>query len=144
MPASNCPRLPGLRWKQATLSLLAMTLFCLLGSGCGLRVRPGDDSATVGLASYYHDSFQGRRTASGERLDQNALTAAHPSYPFGTRVRVHNLDNDRTVDVRVNDRGPFVAGRIIDLTRHAAEALGMLQQGVARVRLSVLASSESE
>lgn len=128
--------------KHSTPRLLAIILFCLLGSGCGLIVPPREEPGTVGLASYYHDKFQGRRTASGEVVDQNALTAAHRSYPFGTMVRVHNLDNDKTVEVRINDRGPFVPGRIIDLTRRAAKAIGMLQQGVARVRLSVIKAAE--
>lgn len=128
--------------KQSTPRLLVLSLFCLLVSGCGLIVTPREEPGTVGLASYYHDKFQGRRTASGEVVDQNALTAAHRSYPFGTMVRVHNLDNDKTVEVRINDRGPFVPGRIIDLTRRAAKAIGMLQQGVARVRLSVTKAAE--
>ncbi|BCR04244.1 hypothetical protein DESUT3_13130 [Desulfuromonas versatilis] len=127
--------------KKNLLLLFALTLCGLLASGCGLVVAPKEEPSApgaVGLASYYHDKFQGRRTASGERLDQNALTAAHRSYPFGTRVRVQNLENGKSVDVRINDRGPFVSGRIIDLTRRAAKAIGMLQQGVARVRLHVL------
>ncbi len=131
--------------KKIILLLFALALCGLLVSGCGLVVTPREEPAapgTVGLASYYHDKFQGRRTASGERLDQNALTAAHRSYPFGTRVRVQNLENGKTVDVRINDRGPFVTGRIIDLTRRAAKTIGMLQQGVVRVRLSVLKKSE--
>src|SRR5207237_8488018 len=82
-----------------------------------------------GLASWYGLAFQGRRTASGERFDMNAFTAAHPSLPFGTRVLVRNPRNDRFVVVRINDRGPFVPGRIIDLSHAAARALGMLGFG---------------
>lgn len=127
--------------KKPSLSLFAILLCCLLVSGCSLIGRPQKESGTtdtVGLASYYHEKFQGRRTASGEPLDQQALTAAHRSYPFGTLVRVENLKNGKTVDVRINDRGPFIQNRIIDLTRRAAKNIGMLQQGVAKVRLSVL------
>ncbi len=127
--------------KKTRLSLFAVSLCCLLASGCSLIGTPKKDSgapSNVGLASFYHEKFQGRRTASGEPLDQQALTAAHRSYPFGTWVRVENLENGKTVDVRINDRGPFISGRIIDLTRRAAKNIGMLQQGVAKVRLSVL------
>lgn len=129
---------------KSALLLFAVTLCCLLVSGCGLVVTPKEETGpgTVGLASFYHDKFQGRRTASGEPFDQNALTAAHRSYPFGTQLRVHNLENGKSVDVRINDRGPHIPGRIIDLTRRAAQAIGMLQQGVARVRLGVLKSEE--
>lgn len=87
----------------------------------------------AGVASWYGDRFHGRRTASGEAFNMNDLTAAHPSLPFGTRVRVRNLDNGREVVVRINDRGPFTRGRVIDLSRAAALALGFLQAGTARV-----------
>lgn len=127
---------------KPTLRLFVFSLVCLLLSGCGLLLTPRPDVQTVGLASYYHDKFQGRRTASGEPVDQNALTAAHRTFPFGTWVQVHNLENDKTVKVRINDRGPFVPGRIIDLTSRAAKTIGMLHQGVARVRLSVVKAAE--
>jgi rare lipoprotein A len=97
----------------------------------------------VGLASYYGRDFHGRITASGARFDMNALVAAHPSYPFGTRVRVTNLANDRSTVVRIIDRGPAprlrADGLLIDVSRKAAETLGFIQQGRARVRLDVLA-----
>ncbi len=131
--------------RKTTLLLFAVTLCCLLVSGCGLIVTPKEEPGApgaVGLASYYHDKFQGRRTASGEPFDQNALTAAHRTYPFGTQLRVHNLENGKTVDVRINDRGPHISGRIIDLTHRAAQAIGVLQQGVVTVRLSVLKGEE--
>ncbi|MFW6062029.1 MAG: septal ring lytic transglycosylase RlpA family protein [Planctomycetota bacterium] len=92
----------------------------------------------VGVASWYGERFAGRPTASGEPFDPSALTAAHRSLPFGTRVRVTHLANDRSVIVRINDRGPHVEGRIIDLSRAAAEKLGMVEQGTARVSLDVL------
>ena len=87
----------------------------------------------TGLASWYGERFQGRRTASGERFDLHQFTAAHRTLPFGTRVRVHNLDNGREVVVRINDRGPFKGGRVIDLSRAAAAAIGIVQSGTARV-----------
>ena len=86
-----------------------------------------------GGASWYGPGFQGRRTASGERYDMNAFTAAHRTLPFGTWVRVHSLVNGREVDVRVTDRGPFIRSRVIDLSRGAAEALGMLGLGFKEV-----------
>jgi rare lipoprotein A len=82
-----------------------------------------------GLASWYGPRFHGRRTASGERFDQHAFTAAHRTLPFGTVVRVRSLVNGRTVEVRINDRGPFLKRRVIDLSRAAAEALGLLGSG---------------
>ena len=88
-----------------------------------------------GPASWYGDKFHGRRTASGERFDMHALTAAHPSLPFGTRLMVRNANNGREVTVRVNDRGPHTGGRIIDLSRAAAQAIGLLEAGVGIVVL---------
>lgn len=91
-----------------------------------------------GQASWYAPRFQGRRTASGERYDKYALTAAHKTLPFGTVVRVSNLlAPGREVDVRINDRGPFVTGRVIDLSQAAAEALGLLALGVVEVSLTL-------
>jgi rare lipoprotein A (peptidoglycan hydrolase) len=90
---------------------------------------------TTGMASFY---WQGQRTATGERFNPAGMTAAHRSLPFGTRVRVTHLGNGRSVDVRINDRGPFIGGRIIDLSRGAAGVLGMHGQGVARVKMTVL------
>jgi rare lipoprotein A len=89
----------------------------------------------VGRASYYGKKFNGRKTASGERYDMHALTAAHPRLPFGTLVTVTNVKNGRSVSVRINDRGPFIRGRIIDLSYAAAKRLGMLSRGVTRVRV---------
>ena len=88
-----------------------------------------------GLASYYGEALRGHRTASGERFDPDALTAAHRSLAFGTCMRVENAGNGRSVRVRVNDRGPFVKGRIVDVSQAAARALDFLREGVARVRL---------
>jgi rare lipoprotein A len=85
----------------------------------------------------------GSRTASGEAMNANALAAAHRTLPFGTRVRVENLKNGKAVVVRINDRGPFVGGRVIDVTRGAAVQLGMLGSGVARVKLTVVGDGPS-
>ena len=87
------------------------------------------------MASYY---WQGQRVASGGWFNPNAMTAAHKTLPFGTRVRVTHSGSGRSVDVTINDRGPFVAGRIIDLSRAAASAIGMTGQGVAKVKVMVL------
>jgi rare lipoprotein A (peptidoglycan hydrolase) len=95
-------------------------------------------SGSTGMASYYGGQFHGRRTASGARFDAGGLTAAHRSLPFGTRVRVTHMGNGRSVVVRINDRGPYVGGRIIDLSSGAAGVIGMHGQGVARVRVTVL------
>lgn len=98
-----------------------------------------------GLASWYGAPFHGRRTASGEIFDMNQLTAAHRTLPFGTRVRVTLLSTGRSVEVRVNDRGPFVENRIIDISRAAAQQIGLLPLGVGRVRIEVLDTpTESE
>ena len=101
----------------------------------------GGSLAEEGLASWYGGKFQGRRTASGEIFDTRQLTAAHKSLPFGTRVLVTNLENGQSVTVRINDRGPFVAGRVIDLSLAAAAAIGLAGKGVTAVRLEVLAAS---
>jgi rare lipoprotein A len=91
--------------------------------------------ASQGVASFY---TEGTRTASGERFDTHELTAAHPSLPFGTRLRVTNVATGRSVTVRVNDRGPFVRGRVVDLSYAAAERLGMVGRGTAKVKLNVV------
>jgi rare lipoprotein A len=101
------------------------------------RAVPAEGGLT-GVASFYGGRFHGRLTASGVRFDANGLTAAHRSLPFGTRVRVTHLGNGRSVEVRINDRGPYVGGRIIDLSHGAAGVLGMHGQGVARVKVTVL------
>jgi rare lipoprotein A len=92
----------------------------------------------LGLASWYGEFHHGQRTASGEIFDMGQLTAAHRTLPLGTRLRVTNLENGRVVRVRVNDRGPYVDGRIIDLSREAARVLGMVDRGVVPVRLDVV------
>ena len=98
--------------------------------------------AQTGLASYYHGAFHGRRTASGETFNRHALTAAHKTLPFGTLVRVINLRNERSVVLRVNDRGPLKKNRVIDVTPRAARELGFLAHGMTRVKLEVVAPPE--
>ncbi|CAL1521109.1 septal ring lytic transglycosylase RlpA family protein [Chitinophaga sp. MM2321] len=111
------------------LVLIAGALLILCGTACNRKITQ------TGKASYYADTFDGKRTASGETFHQRHLTAAHRSLPFGTRVTVINVANGRSVKVRVNDRGPFVQGRIIDLSRKAATKIGMLNTGVANVEI---------
>ncbi|MET0402332.1 MAG: septal ring lytic transglycosylase RlpA family protein [Cystobacter sp.] len=115
-------------------------------TGCAAKGTRGDEgpadraSATrgyleEGLASYYADRYHGRPTASGEKLDQKKFTAAHPKLPFGTCLRVVNMENQRSVEVRVNDRGPYVKGRVVDVSLAAARRLDLVDKGLARVRL---------
>jgi rare lipoprotein A len=125
----------------AVLAALALTCGASLteaATGSKSRTTDAYERGTTGMASYYGGRFHGRRTASGARFDANGLTAAHRSLPFGTRVRVTHVGNGRSVVVRITDRGPFVGGRIIDLSSGAAGVLGMHGQGVARVRVSVV------
>jgi rare lipoprotein A len=96
-----------------------------------------------GVVSWYGAAFHDRKTASGELFDSAALTMAHPSLPFGTRVKVTNLRNGRSVVVRVNDRGPFVGKRIADLSQAAASEIGMMRRGVARARIEVVPGSQA-
>ena len=92
----------------------------------------------VGTASWYGEQFQGKETASGEPFDMRDFTAAHPSLPLGTFVKITNLRNGKAVVVRINDRGPVVDGRIIDLSYNAARALGFKERGIQRVRLDLV------
>jgi len=92
----------------------------------------------TGKASFYADKFEGIPTASGEKYKHNKLTGAHKTLPFGTKVRITNLANEKTVEVTINDRGPYVEGRIIDLSKAAAEELGFLNNGLAEVKLEIV------
>src|SRR5690606_36476085 len=103
--------------------------------------EPLASETAVGHASWYGRKFHGRLTASGEAYDMAALTAAHRTLPFGSRVRVTNLTNGRSVLVTINDRGPFAEDRLIDLSQAAARQLGILEDGVVEVRLEVLAEA---
>ena len=108
----------------------------------GFVGRQTDDPAfrQVGVASWYGPGFHGRRTASGERFDQNDLTAAHRNLPLGSEVRVTNLENGRSVTVEINDRGPYVKNRVLDLSKAAARRLGIIENGVAKVRIEATRS----
>ncbi|HUU13467.1 MAG TPA: septal ring lytic transglycosylase RlpA family protein [Terriglobia bacterium] len=103
------------------------------------RIVP-QEKGTVGMASWYGEECQGNLTASGEVFDLNGLTAADWEYPFGTRLKVTNLRNNRFVVVRVNDRGPGIEGRVIDVSMAAAHQLGFLNSGVAKVRVEVVST----
>lgn len=92
----------------------------------------------TGIAAYYSNVFHGRRTASGERYDKNAYTAAHKRLPFGTRIRITNLENDKSVVVKINDRGPSSKKRILDVSRRAARDLDFVRKGLTKVRLEVI------
>ena len=123
--------------------LLFVCAFFTLAS-CSRKSHPSgseDNGKMVtekGQASYYGDKFEGRKTANGEIFSQQKMTAAHRTLPFGTIVVVKNISNGKTVKVRINDRGPFVSGRIIDLSRAAAAALGYINAGLASVEISYL------
>jgi len=119
--------------------LLTLTIFAICVSTPTLasaRLQVGQTQK--GMASYYHDSLQGNRTASGDVYKKGILSAAHKSLPLGTKVRVTKLSNGKSIVLKINDRGPFVKGRIIDLSRRAARELGMIQSGLAKVEIEVL------
>jgi len=121
---------------------------CLVGAlilyGCSsnyAKYIPGGSDGSHqlrGQASWYGPGFHGKQTASGERFNQNAMTAAHKTLPFGTLVRVTNLNNGRSVEVVINDRGPFVRGRIIDMSKGAARRIDMIGEGVVPVKIDIL------
>lgn len=131
------------RFNRSYLVLVLLVMVSISGCSVGLGRQadyhrmPGIASQT-GIASYYHCSLHGRKTANGERYDRHGLTAAHRNYPFGTLVRVTNLSNGNKLVLRVNDRGPFKNGRIIDVSRRAARELGFERQGITRVAVEVI------
>jgi rare lipoprotein A len=118
------------------LRTMRATFFIMAALACA--AVPGFAAQEEGLASWYGGKFQGRTTSSGEIFDTNLMTAAHKSLPFGTIVKVTDQDTGRSTVVKINDRGPFVEGRIIDLSRAAAEELDMVGRGVARVTVEVV------
>ncbi|MCS7043186.1 MAG: septal ring lytic transglycosylase RlpA family protein [Bryobacteraceae bacterium] len=132
--------------RSAALALVLL----LLPSGCGRKRAPRMPAAPqpgwteTGLASWYGHPYHGRPSSSGEIYDMEQLTAAHRTLPFGAIVEVKNLDNGRMVTVRINDRGPFVEGRIIDLSRAAARKIGLIGPGTALVRLRLLGYADAE
>lgn len=136
----NFSRLRGFLTKKAFL-WLGFVLALAVSSCSRLSYRAPEgprEGIEVGLASWYGPEFHGRPTSNREIYNMNDMTGAHPTLPFGTYVMVTNLDNERTAVVRINDRGPFVKGRIVDLSYAAARVLGMIGPGTARVRLEVL------
>jgi len=140
-------RLPLNRVHPAALGAVFCVVCCslLLTTGCSKKKHaprapqaPAPGWTETGVASWYGDPYHGRRAANGEIYDMEQLTAAHRTLPFGALVRVTNLSNDRQVEVRINDRGPFKDGRIIDLSRAAARDIELLRPGTARVRVQLL------
>lgn len=133
-------RPPSLR-PYLALAILALGLVGLLSTGCSMNRydRPEPGTVQRGIASWYGEPFHGRATASGEIYDMHRMTAAHRDLPLGTTVEVTNLDNGRRVRLRVNDRGPFVRGRILDVSYAAAKELGMIGPGTAKIELRVVA-----
>jgi rare lipoprotein A len=138
------PGLGRLRWAAALLIAIGGIAAC---AAVRHDVRPEAQQAgppaspaafQVGLASWYGEFHHGRPTASGETFDLSQLTAAHRTLPLGTQLRVTNLENGRVVRVRVNDRGPYVTGRVLDLSHEAARRLDMIERGVAPVRLDIV------
>jgi rare lipoprotein A len=119
------------------------TALLLIGACATVRTRP-EGPVQTGTASWYGPKFHGKRTSSREIYNMYDLTAAHQTLPFGTRVMVTNLNNNRSAEVRINDRGPFVKGRIIDLSYAAARVLDMIGSGTAPVRLEILNSTGTE
>lgn len=113
--------------------------FVLLVTSCHRKHAPGSSrevsGTEIGMASFYSESYNGRKTANGEIYRSSKLTAAHKTLPFGTKVKVTNLSNGRSVKVRINDRGPFITGRIIDLTRAAARKIDMENAGVVKMKI---------
>lgn len=110
-------------------------LFFLLLTGMIFQSSCFRKGTEMGLASFYADKYVGRKTSNGETFKQNKLTAAHKTLPFGTKVKVINQQNGKSVKVRINDRGPFVQGRIIDLSKKAAKKIDMVNDGVTKVRI---------
>ncbi len=119
-------------------TVLCLGLLLALGAACARLPRGPKGGVEFGIASWYGQEFHGRPTSSREVFNMNDMTAAHRTLAFGTHVMVTNLDNDRSVVVRINDRGPFVRGRIIDLSYAAARVLGVVGTGTARVRVETL------
>jgi len=121
--------------------LLCIIVLAVLAYNCGPAKAKDNENEVFeqeGIASYYGKKFHGRKTASGERFDMHKLTAAHKTLPFGTMVEVTHIRNGKKVVVRINDRGPFKKGRIIDLSYAAAKKIGIIKSGLAQVRIRVV------
>ncbi len=147
-PSRRVTRAPEAKvWQGRIIALYPLLLvFLLLSAGCAGGPPPATSPdvgwSETGIASWYGPGFQGRQTANGETYDMEEMTAAHKQLPFNTWVQVESLDNGRTVEVRINDRGPFVDGRIIDLSRAAARQIDMLGSGIAQVQMVVVRISD--
>jgi len=115
--------------------LIAIALFASLSTPL-FAAAPGQ--VQTGIASYYHDSLHGNKTASGQVYDKNKISAAHKRLPLGSKVRVTDTKTGRSIVVHINDRGPFIKGRIIDLSRRAAKDLGIIKRGITPVKVEVL------
>src|SRR5260370_40545021 len=129
---------------QMKQSACVVVVACIAFSGCGEKKRCHPPTAArlgsteTGIASWYGHPYHGRRAANGEIYDMEKMTAAHRTLPFGTWLRVQNLENNQTVDVRIIDRGPFARGRILDLSHAAAVAVAMIGPGSAKVKITVI------
>jgi rare lipoprotein A len=152
-PGSADPTRRRTRYRAWVVCVAALVVACVTGCASPHRVRSGSGArdgarqqasppawggVASGIASYYAARFDGRKTASGETFSNRRMTAAHRTLPFGTTLRVTNLTNGRSVTVRVNDRGPFVRGRVVDLSHAAALKLDMIRAGTAPVKLQVV------
>ncbi|TVR65573.1 MAG: septal ring lytic transglycosylase RlpA family protein [Gemmatimonadales bacterium] len=133
-------RPPALRSLVLLLGMAALAGCRTLGPPLPPEPPPAEGWSEEGIASWYGHPFHGRTTASGERYDMEAMTAAHQTLPFGTVLHVRNLENGLSTRVRINDRGPFVGGRILDLSRRAAREIDMIGPGTAPVRITVVES----
>ena len=118
-----------------TIRIYLLFVLLILFSACSSQRKSA--RTQTGIASWYGPGFHGKKTANGERYNQRRMTAAHKTLPFNTVVKVKNLDNGRSVKVRINDRGPYVDDRIIDLSKKAAKKLGLMQSGTARVKIII-------
>jgi rare lipoprotein A len=136
----------------AESAAVVLTGVCLMAAALAMNYKPRVAAAThaatvreqIGTASWYGRGFHGRTTANGERFNQYQLTAAHRTLPLGTIADVVNMENGKTVRVRINDRGPYIGERVIDLSLAAARRLGMIEQGLARVRVKAVAAAPSD
>lgn len=136
-----------MRCRSRVAPIVFILLLVFGVAGCRKKTRtakpPRIGSTETGIASWYGHPYHGRQAANGEIYDMEKLTAAHRTLPFETWVRVHNLTNDKTVDVRIQDRGPFVDKRIIDLSRAAARHIDLIGPGIAKVKLTIIAPPQS-
>lgn len=132
------------RASRVAVAVFACLVLFSLAATCGNKRTPStaEGDAQVGMASWYGKKFHGKKTASGERFNMFALTGAHKTLPFNTRVKVTSLSNHKSVKVRINDRGPWTKGRIIDLSYAAAKRIDMIEKGVIKVRVEVISRPE--